>query len=75
MPYTIKKNINFFKQEKNNYILNNIYKKFNSDLWINGKIIKKVEQKIKENLKTTFYPSSCNSGTDALKLALLLDKQ
>jgi dTDP-4-amino-4,6-dideoxygalactose transaminase len=74
MPNTIKKNINFFKQEKNNYILNNIYKKFNSDSWINGKIIKKVEQKIKENLKTSFYPSSCNSGTDALKLALLLDK-
>ena len=69
-----KNNIKFFYQDNNNKILNKIKIKLKNDLWVNGKIINKFENNFKKKLNTNHFQCSCNSGTDALKLALLLDK-
>jgi len=70
-----KRNINFFKQDNNKRLLASAYNFFKKDLWINGKIINKFEQNIINFNKTNHYVTSCNSGTDALKIALQLDKK
>ena len=74
MPDIKENNINFFYQNNKKYILKKINKYFSNDQWINGKIIKKLEKKFIENLNTKGHVISCNSGTDALKLAIELDK-
>lgn len=66
--------INFFYQDNNYKILNNINKYFKNDTWINGKIVRDFEKNIKKKLKTKLEPCACNSGSDALLLALMLNK-
>jgi UDP-2-acetamido-2-deoxy-ribo-hexuluronate aminotransferase len=66
--------INFFYQDNNYKILNNINKYFKNDTWINGKIVRNFEKNIKKKLKTKLEPCACNSGSDALLLALMLNK-
>ena len=65
--------INFFYQDYNKQILNGIYKKFKKDTWVNGNIIKVFESNLQKYLKTNCKVSTCNSGSDALILAFLLD--
>lgn len=74
MPNNKKNNIVFFEQDNNSDLLSNVSKKFKFDTWVNGKIINKLETNIKKYLKTDYFTSTCNSGTDALKLSLILDR-
>ena len=68
-----KNNLIFFKQKKNPKLFRELNKYFENDYWVNGKIITKFETSLKQFLNTKKYLCSCNSGTDALKMALLLD--
>ena len=43
MQNITKNNINFFNQDNDKKILNKIYKNFNNDKWINGKIVESFE--------------------------------
>ena len=67
--------INIFQQDNNKELLKGVYNKFKKDKWVNGKIVKILEKKIKKFLKTNHNVSTCNSGSDALMLALLLDEK
>ena len=67
--------ISIFQQDNSKKILNSIHNKFKKDKWVNGKIVKILENKIKNFLKTEHNVSSCNSGSDALMIALLLDRE
>ena len=67
--------INIFQQDNNKELLKSVYNKFKKDKWVNGKIVKILEKKIKKFLKTNHNVSTCNSGSDALMLALLLDEK
>ena len=66
--------INFFVQDFNKKILKNLNKKLKDDKWVNGKYVSILERNIEKYLKTNKKICSCNSGSDALLLALLLDK-
>ena len=55
-------------------IIKNFYKYFKKDTWIHGKVVKDFEIKIEKKLKSKLKACSCNSGSDALLLALILDK-
>lgn len=70
----IKPKINFFNQNFNKNILKNLSKKLKNDLWINGKFVNILEKNLEKFLKTSKKVSTCNSGSDALLLALLLDR-
>ena len=74
MKNSNKQNINFYYQDRNSKILNKINKVFSKDKWVNGSIIDDLEIKLKKYLRTNKSVCTCNSGTDALQLALLLDK-
>ncbi len=74
MPNFKKNNIKFFYQNNDKRIISKIYKNFKEDNWVNGNIIKSFENDFKQKLKTNSHACSCNSGTDALKLAILLDR-
>ncbi|MDC1224046.1 DegT/DnrJ/EryC1/StrS family aminotransferase [Pelagibacteraceae bacterium] len=65
--------ITIFNQDINKEILKNVYNEFKKDTWVNGKIVNTFENNIKRILNTKQSVSSCNSGSDALMLALLLD--
>lgn len=67
--------ITIFKQDNNKEILKNIYNKFKKDKWVNGNIVKVLEKNIKEFLKINHSIYTCNSGSDALMLALILNKK
>lgn len=67
--------ITIFEQDNNKKLLKEIYNKFENDKWVNGNIIKILEKNIKKFLKIKHSISTCNSGSDALMLALLLDKK
>ncbi len=67
--------IHFFKQRKDKKVINKIYKFFDKDIWVNGKINSKFEIKIKKILKLKHNVITCNSGSDALLISLLLDKK
>ena len=67
--------INFFYQDYNKQILNGIYKKLKKDNWVNGHIVKVFEKNLQKYLKTNCKVSTCNSGSDALILAFLLDRK
>ena len=41
--------IHFFKQRKDKKVINKIYKFFDKDIWVNGKINSKFEIKIKNS--------------------------
>ncbi len=73
MQNITKNNINFFNQDNDKKILNKIYKNFKNDKWINGKIVETFEKNFTKKLNSFGYSCSCNSGTDALKLSILLD--
>ena len=66
--------IKFFKQDLNKSIFIKALDNFKNDLWVNGKIINKFENNLKKTLKIQQKVSTCNSGSDALLLTLLLDK-
>lgn len=66
--------ISFFKQDVNKVLFKNALNNFKNDLWVNGKIVHKFENNLKKSLKIQHYVSSCNSGSDALLLSLLMDK-
>ena len=70
----IKKKINFFIQDFNKQILGNIENKLKKDIWVNGSYVKKLEKNLEKYFNTKKKISTCNSGSDALLLALLLDK-
>lgn len=69
-----KNNLSFFNQLNNKKIIYKINNYFKNDQWVNGKIVNKFELSLKKYLKTKNYLCGCNSGTDALKIAILLDK-
>ena len=66
--------INFFDQDNNYKILKNINKYFKNDAWINGKIVRDFEKNVEKRLKSKLKACACNSGSDALLLALMLNK-
>ena len=66
--------INFFKQDFNKKILKNLYNKIRKDTWINGKAVKIFEKNLEKYLNTNKKVCTCNSGSDALLISLLLDK-
>ena len=70
----IKKNIKFFTQEFDKNIFKNLKKKLKNDNWVNGKYVSIFEKKLEKYLNTNKKVCSCNSGSDALMLSLLLDK-
>ena len=70
----IKKNIKFFTQEFDKDIFKNLKKKLKNDNWVNGKYVSIFEKKLEKYLNTNKKVCSCNSGSDALMLSLLLDK-
>ena len=67
--------ISFFQQKKNKKILNKINNYFDKDNWVNGNITIKLEKKIKKFLKIKHNVITCNSGSDALLISLLLNKK
>lgn len=67
--------INIFTQDNNKVLLKKIYSEFQKDKWVNGNIVKVLEKNIKKFLKVNHNISTCNSGSDALMMALLLDKK
>lgn len=67
--------ITIFEQDNNKALLKNVYNKFQKDKWVNGNIVKVLEKNIKKFLKINHSISTCNSGSDALMLALILDKK
>lgn len=67
--------INFFKQKKDTKILNKINNHFNNDNWVNGKIVDKFEKNIKKYLNINHNVISCNSGSDALLISLILNQK
>ena len=67
--------INIFKQDNDKQIFNDVYDKFKKDTWVNGSIVSTLEKNIKKFLKTKHSVSTCNSGSDALLLALLADRK
>ena len=68
------KKLKFFNQEFDEEIFKNLKKKLKDDSWINGKNIDILEKKLAKYLNTNKKVCSCNSGSDALMLSLLLDK-
>jgi dTDP-4-amino-4,6-dideoxygalactose transaminase len=74
MRRSFNENIKFYYQDNDATILNKINKVFFKDTWVNGSFISNFEIKLKKYFKTNKMVSTCNSGTDALKLALLLDR-
>jgi dTDP-4-amino-4,6-dideoxygalactose transaminase len=66
--------INLFFQDNNKKYLKKINNFFKNDLWVNGKIVNKFEENIEKKLKLNLKACSCNSGSDALMLALKLDQ-
>ena len=69
-----KEYIKFYYQDKDTKILNKINKVFAKNKWVNGSLIHDLEFSLKKYFKTNKAVCTCNSGTDALQLALLLDK-
>ena len=67
--------ISFFKQKNDDKILDKINSYFDTDNWVNGNITTKFEKKLKKFLKIKHNVISCNSGSDALLIALLLNKK
>lgn len=67
--------IKFFNQKKNDVVLNNFKKYFKKDLWVNGNIVEQCELKIRNYLKLDHNVITCNSGSDALLLSLLLSQK
>lgn len=67
--------ISFFQQKKDEKILNKINNYFNKDNWVNGNITFKLEKKIKNFLKIKHNVITCNSGSDALLISLLLNNK
>lgn len=65
--------INIFKQDNNKHIFKDVFDKFKKDTWVNGNAVNTLEKNIKKFLKIGHSVSTCNSGSDALMLALLLD--
>jgi len=66
--------IKLFEQDLNKSYLRSIEKSFKNDLWVNGKIVKKFEENIQKKLKLKLKAIGCNSGSDALLIAHLLDR-
>ena len=64
--------INIFNLNNSAKILKNVVNKINNNetAWVNGSEIKNFENQIKKNLKTKKEVCTCNSGSDALLLAL-----
>ena len=67
--------IKFFDQNCDKRLLNRIFNKFQNDNWVNSNITNTLEKNIQKYLKIQNKVSTCNSGSDALMLALLLDKK
>ena len=67
--------IKFFQQKKNTKILRNMNNYFEKDSWVNGNITFQFEKKLKDFLNVNHNVISCNSGSDALLISLMLNKK
>ena len=67
--------INLFYQSLEKLYLSKANKFFKNDKWVNGKIINIFEKNFERKLKLNLKAVGCNSGSDALMIALLLDKE
>lgn len=65
--------INFFFQDNNFNYTKNLHNFFKRDMWVNGKIIEDFEKNIEKKFNLRLKACSCNSGSDALLIALKLD--
>lgn len=65
--------INFFYQDNNSGYIKKANNYFKNDIWVNGKIITKFEENIEKKFSLKLKARSCNSGSDALLIALKLD--
>ena len=65
--------INFFYQDNNSDYIKKANNYFKNDIWVNGKIITKFEENIEKKFSLKLKACSCNSGSDALLIALKLD--
>ena len=65
--------INLFFQDNNKNLIKKTNSFFKKDLWVNGKIINHFEKNLEDKFKLRLKACSCNSGSDALLLALKLD--
>lgn len=70
-----KNKINLFYQDNQKEILKKVNHYFQKDMWINGKILNKLEESLIKFNRLSGVIKGCNSGSDALKLSFLLDKK
>ena len=66
--------INLFCQNLNNIYFDKAKNFFKNDIWVNGKIVNNFEKNFEKKFKLNLKAVGCNSGSDALLIALLLDK-
>ena len=66
--------INIFKQDNNKYYFAKANRYFKNDKWVHGKCINRLEKQIERKLKLRVNACSCNSGSDALMIALTIDR-
>jgi len=66
--------ISFFEQKKDNKTIKKIINYFVNDTWVNGSITNEFEKKLKSFLKIDHNTITCNSGSDALLISLILNK-
>ena len=65
--------INLFYQDLQETVFKKAKIFFKKELWVNGNIIKKFEKNFEKKFKLNLKAISCNSGSDALLIALILD--
>jgi dTDP-4-amino-4,6-dideoxygalactose transaminase len=65
--------INLFYHENSSFLLQKVHNFFKTDFWVNGKVVRLFEKNIEKKLQVKLKACSCNSGSDALLLALKLD--
>ncbi len=65
--------INFFFQDNNFKYTKNAHNFFKNDMWVNGNVIENFEKNIEKKFNLRLKACSCNSGSDALLIALKLD--
>ena len=67
--------IKFFQQKKDVKILKDINNYFEKDIWVNGDVTFKFEKKLRDFLNISHNVISCNSGSDALLISMMLNNK
>ena len=67
--------IKFFQQKKDIKILRNINNYFEKDSWVNGDATFQFEKKLRDFLNISHNVISCNSGSDALLISMMLNNK